>query len=304
LLMGIIFISRLSWDLVFSFKVDKSLDDSWTKHIRRIRVNDAGSDSIKEDFRAKIRRTPARNERSVAQYGGAKSITNDSPSSSSSGMSLAAALQILEENHDLTELSKQARNRNHAGRPRQSRRGRQRRRGRQVDDGEKPPTHNRGRSQARINANRNILQDQPIIKGGITARPNSGHGQNIPRNDIIQDKSLYQDNNLEQHSSRSPRRTENGYNQQNEHNPINQGDSGDCGPECQNLLHELDHPKEHSRCTRAGQVIDIWGYCRDVFQEERRDWDWWRNLRIFVHSGGNSWYNTYRPTAYEEGYGK
>ena len=93
-------------------------------------------------------------------------------------------------------------------------------------------------------------------------RPNSGHGQNIPRNDIIQDKSLYQDNNLEQHSSRSPRRTENGYNQQNEHNPINQGDSGDCGHECQNLLHELDHPKEHSRCTRAGQVIDIWGYCR------------------------------------------
>merc|ERR1712235_135347 len=130
-------------------------------------------------------------------------------------MSLAAALQILEENHDLTELSKQARNRNHAGRQRQSRRGRQRRRGRLVDDGKETPTHNRGRSQARINGNRNILQDQPILKGGITARTNSGHGQNIPRNDIIQDKSLYQDNNLEQHSSRSPRKTENGYNQQN-----------------------------------------------------------------------------------------
>ena len=79
-------------------------------------------------------------------------------------------MQILEENHDLTELSKQARNRNHAGRQRQSRRGRQRRRGRLVDDGEETPTHNRGRSQARINGNRNILQDQPILKGGITAR--------------------------------------------------------------------------------------------------------------------------------------
>ena len=79
-------------------------------------------------------------------------------------------MQILEENHDLIELSKQARNRNHAGRPKQSRIGRQRRRGRHDDDGEKTPTHNRGRSQARINENRNILQDQPILKGGITAR--------------------------------------------------------------------------------------------------------------------------------------
>ena len=74
---------------LFSFNVYKMLMVSFTfafVSFRRIRVNDAGSDSIKEDFRAKIRRTPARNERSVAQYGGAKSITNDSPSSSSSGM--------------------------------------------------------------------------------------------------------------------------------------------------------------------------------------------------------------------------
>ena len=28
---------------------------------------------------------------------------------------------------------------------------------------------------------------------------------------------------------------------------------------------------------------------RDIFHEERRDWAWWRNLRTFVHSGGNSW---------------
>ena len=38
----------------------------------------------------------------------------------------------------------------------------------------------------------------------------------------------------------------------------------DCGPDCQNLLHELDHPKEDERCSGPGQVIDIWGYCRSV----------------------------------------
>ena len=36
----------------------------------------------------------------------------------------------------------------------------------------------------------------------------------------------------------------------------------DCGTKCQNRLHELGHPKEHSRCLKQGQVIDIWGYCR------------------------------------------
>ena len=38
----------------------------------------------------------------------------------------------------------------------------------------------------------------------------------------------------------------------------------DCGPDCQNLLHELDHPREDERCSGPGQVIDIWGYCRSV----------------------------------------
>ena len=38
---------------------------------------------------------------------------------------------------------------------------------------------------------------------------------------------------------------------------------GDCGPDCQNLLHELGHPQEAARCPQ-GQVIDIWGYCRFV----------------------------------------
>ena len=35
----------------------------------------------------------------------------------------------------------------------------------------------------------------------------------------------------------------------------------ECGPECRNRLHELDHPREEERCA-AGQVLDIWGYCR------------------------------------------
>merc|ERR1719318_1608971 len=78
-------------------------------------------------------------------------------------------------------------------------------------------------------------------------------------------------------------------------------DEGECGPDCRNLLHELEHPKEHERCPNAGMVIDIWGYCRYIFHEERRDWAWWQNLRTFVMGGGNSWYNSYRPTAYEEG---
>ena len=51
------------------------------------------------------------------------------------------------------------------------------------------------------------------------------------------------------------------------------GDDGDeeeeeeddeCGPECRNLLHEVGHPREEARCPGAGQVIDIWGYCRSV----------------------------------------
>ena len=41
-------------------------------------------------------------------------------------------------------------------------------------------------------------------------------------------------------------------------------DDGECGPECRNLLHELEHPKEHDRCPDTRMVIDIWGYCRLV----------------------------------------
>merc|ERR1712002_813373 len=73
-------------------------------------------------------------------------------------------------------------------------------------------------------------------------------------------------------------------------------DEGECGPECRNLVHEVGHPKEHERCAEAGMVIDIWGYCRHIFHEERRDWSWWENLRQYVHANANSGANNYRPT--------
>ena len=40
------------------------------------------------------------------------------------------------------------------------------------------------------------------------------------------------------------------------------GEEGACGPECRNLMHESEHPKEDDRCPYEGMVIDIWGYCR------------------------------------------
>merc|ERR1719370_1751793 len=72
-----------------------------------------------------------------------------------------------------------------------------------------------------------------------------------------------------------------------------------CGPECRNLLHEVDHPKEDERCPDPNMVIDIWGYCRHIFHEERRDWSWWENLRQYEHANRNSGANNYRPTINE-----
>ena len=83
------------------------------------------------------------------------------------------------------------------------------------------------------------------------------------------------------------------------------GEEGACGPECRNLMHESEHPKEDDRCPYEGMVIDIWGYCRLYnnipespstvlniryqFEEERRDWRWWETIRQYMHSMGNSW---------------
>ena len=39
---------------------------------------------------------------------------------------------------------------------------------------------------------------------------------------------------------------------------------------------------------------------REIFHEERRDWSWWENIRHYIYSMGNSWYNSYQPTAYQQ----
>ena len=41
-----------------------------------------------------------------------------------------------------------------------------------------------------------------------------------------------------------------------EDNEVN-GEEGSCGPECRNLMHESEHPKEDDRCPYEGMVIDI-----------------------------------------------
>lgn len=46
-------------------------------------------------------------------------------------------------------------------------------------------------------------------------------------------------------------------------------DDGGCGPECRNLLHEVDHPKEEERCPYEGMVLDIYGYCRQQHQRHK-----------------------------------
>merc|ERR1712123_7934 len=80
------------------------------------------------------------------------------------------------------------------------------------------------------------------------------------------------------------------------------GEEGDCGTECRNLMHESEHPKEADRCPYEGMVIDIWGYCRYQFEEERRDWRWWETIRQYMHANGNSWANQYAPTVHQQMY--
>ena len=67
------------------------------------------------------------------------------------------------------------------------------------------------------------------------------------------------------------------------------GEEAGCGEECRNLVHQSDHRKEDSTCPYEGMVIDIWGYCRYIYHQERRDWAWWESLRNYIYSNGNSW---------------
>merc|ERR1712130_484836 len=74
-----------------------------------------------------------------------------------------------------------------------------------------------------------------------------------------------------------------------------------CGSECRNLVHELDHRKEDTGCPYEGMVMDIYGYCRYVFDQERRDWAWWESLRNYIYYG-NSWANSYSPNVDQQTY--
>jgi len=194
-------------------------------------------------------------------------LTTDAPQ-----MSLAQALQFLNENHGSNDQQQSL-----------------------IQENQNPQRRRKDRrTKRRRRQHRNVLQDQPRPDPRkIQSRHGGTRGRRVarippPKHHPVEDQQI-------------ARRVSGDANKDaNIDGDEDVKDAGECGPECQNLLHELDHPKEDERCSGPGQVIDIWGYCRDIFQEERRDWSWWRNLRIFVHSGGNSWYNTYRPTAYEE----
>merc|ERR1711935_951509 len=82
----------------------------------------------------------------------------------------------------------------------------------------------------------------------------------------------------------APVDTNNVINVENLEQPADEiADTEGCGPDCRNLLHEVEHPKEEERCPQ-GMVLDIYGYCRYIFQEERRDWAWWESVRNHVRS--------------------
>jgi len=59
------------------------------------------------------------------------------------------------------------------------------------------------------------------------------------------------------------------------------------GQEYGNLLPYLGYREEDRSCPE-GWVMDIYGYCRERFLMERRDWDWWTNIRNFYYSNRHS----------------
>merc|ERR1740122_573583 len=58
-----------------------------------------------------------------------------------------------------------------------------------------------------------------------------------------------------------------------------------------NKLVYLGYRKEDYFCPE-GYVLDIYGYCRAIFYEEKRDWRWWANIRNFILGGHNSGYQS------------
>ena len=84
----------------------------------------------------------------------------------------------------------------------------------------------------------------------------------VPSTDKIISRNKKFGRGSEEQKARDPGRASAHVNNQDEIAESDPG-QGDCGPDCQNLLHELGHPQEAARCPQ-GQVIDIWGYCRFV----------------------------------------
>jgi len=283
LLMGIIFITLVH---LGSFKAIEDTQDSWTKHLRRTDEHQPSrpARSQSETRRRTRSRTRSQARRTLTTVSNGDHHSEYSTSrtnhftSTSSPMSLGDALNLLAENHD----TKPDNFRPSGARPSVS---------------HLVPALRHGQ-------NPNILHDQPrpntITKKVVELRRGTRGRRvaKVPSTDKIISRNKKFGRGSEEPQARDPGRATAHVNNRGDLEETAPG-QGDCGPDCQNLLHELGHPKEATRCPQ-GQVIDIWGYCRDIFHEERRDWDWWRNLRIFVHSGGNSWYNTYRPTAREE----
>ena len=72
--------------------------------------------------------------------------------------------------------------------------------------------------------------------------------------------------------------------------PIRVANNGKYG-EYGNKLVYLGYRKEDHFCPE-GWVLDIYGYCRAIFHEEKRDWRWWANIRNFILGGHNSGYQS------------
>jgi len=58
-----------------------------------------------------------------------------------------------------------------------------------------------------------------------------------------------------------------------------------------NLIHYLGHRKEDHQCPE-GWLMDVYGYCREEFLMERREWDWWWNIRDYIMANRDSGYGS------------
>jgi len=143
-------------------------------------------------------------------------------------------------------------------------------------------------------------RDSTANQSGLNTDPYTNQRQPTTTKTTESDVQEYRGPTSKRTTLRSPPRKETA-----EREPVEEGedvvDDSECGEECRNKLHYLGHPKEDDKCPE-GWVIDIYGYCRQIFHMERRDWDWWENIRHFVHSQGNSWYNKHQPTIHQQMY--